>query len=86
MLQQDTTTCYLCCKKTKLDEHHVCNGGGLRTKSDMYGGVVYLCRECHDEVHRKYGLRALIKSRYQYLFEQEYGHDMWLKLFKKNYL
>lgn len=86
LLQADETKCFLCGKKGTLDTHHICNGGGLREKSDVYGGTIKLCRECHREVHEKYGLRELLKSRYQYLFEEEYGHEMWQKLFRKNYL
>lgn len=86
IMQKDIDKCYLCGKTGQLDTHHVCNGGGLRLKSELHGGVVKLCRNCHREVHEKFGLRELLKMRFQYLFEQSYGHDMWMKLFKKNYL
>lgn len=45
-----TGYCYICHKWTTLEVHHVFNGA-YRKKSEKYGAVVEICRECHDDLH-----------------------------------
>ena len=42
--------CEICHKWTALEVHHVFNGA-FRKKSEQYGAVVEICRECHDDLH-----------------------------------
>ena len=66
--------------------------GRFRNKSEQYGLWVYLCASCHvtgnEAVHSARGipysnyLRKIAQER----FEMVYGHDKWMKEFKRNWL
>lgn len=45
--------CDICLKWRTLERHHVFNGA-FRTKSEEYGAVVEICRECHDDLHHRH--------------------------------
>ena len=49
MIDGEFHPCFLCGKKA-TERHHVF-GGPNRSKSERYGLVVWLCRECHDSLH-----------------------------------
>lgn len=45
--------CEICHKWRALEHHHVFNGA-FRNKSEQYGAVVEICRECHDDLHHRH--------------------------------
>lgn len=45
--------CDICLKWRTLERHHVFNGA-FRSKSEQYGAVVEICRECHDDLHHRH--------------------------------
>ena len=45
--------CEICHKWRALERHHVFNGA-FRSKSETYGAVVEICRECHDDLHHRH--------------------------------
>lgn len=45
--------CDICLKWRTLERHHVFNGA-FRSKSEEYGAVVEICRECHDDLHHRH--------------------------------
>ena len=45
--------CFICGKFTPLEEHHVWHGTANRRLADKDGLTVYLCPECHRELHDK---------------------------------
>ena len=45
--------CEICHKWRTLERHHV-YGNGFRNKSEQYGAVVEICRECHDDLHHRH--------------------------------
>ena len=45
--------CDICLKWRALERHHVF-GASFRDKSEKYGAVVEICRECHDDLHHRH--------------------------------
>lgn len=80
-------TCRIC-GRAAADRHHVF-GGAKRKKSEEYGLVVWLCRECHDRVHFGESGRKLmdaLRKEAQAKFEREHPDKDFLKEFGRNYL
>ena len=75
------------CGKPATDRHHI-YGGPNRPKSEKYGLVVYLCRECHDKVHfgkdRSYMDRLHVYG--QNLFRHLHPNLHFEPIFHRNYL
>lgn len=78
--------CFICGKYGECDKHHIFNGHGMRGKSEEDQCFVYLCRECHDQVHRNADLRILLKKFGQLIFERWETHDAFMGRYRKNYL
>ncbi len=81
--------CYLCGKRIGLEKHHIMSGTANRKLSEKYGLWVWLCHDCHTgkggaQYERSIGDR--LKMIAQREFEKVHGHDMWMDLFRKNYL
>lgn len=80
--------CYLC-GRLATDRHHLINGLAYRSKADDYGLVVWLCRECHNEVHYGKNSRALMdrfRKEAQMRFEREHPDLDFTKIFRINFL
>jgi len=78
--------CYLCGSGCSLTPHHCMKGTGNRKLADKYKLIVPLCIQCHKELHdNNKGERYLIEIA-QKLFESKYSHELWMKVFMKNYL
>lgn len=45
--------CYLCGRRDGLEVHHCIHGTANRRLSDKDGLTVYLCRDCHRDLHDK---------------------------------
>lgn len=84
-LVNDWDVCYLC-KGIATEKHEVYNGGGYRDTSKRYGLVVPLCVSCHRKVHNNASLRKNMKAKVQVIFEREFSHEEYMRLFKKNYV
>ncbi|MBQ9228755.1 MAG: hypothetical protein IJ168_07995 [Eubacterium sp.] len=90
ILQNDDTACWLCGRYIAAggDWHHVFNAANKK-RSERYGLMVKLCRECHDELHAgKHGQMAALKKRVQREAMQHYGWSaqQFITLFGKSYL
>lgn len=90
---QTKNICYLknCKCSGKLETHHTMNGNGIRKLSEQYGLKVMLCQYHHtmggkDCVHENAHLRTILKMDSQKAFEDKYGHDKWMEVFRKDYL
>ncbi len=79
--------CRLCGEWRRLELHHVF-GGCYRKKSETYGMVILICRECHDKLHfapdSAERMRKL-RARYQAIFERRYPNLSFLKVFGRNW-
>ena len=88
ILQTTREMCYLCHAFGATEEHHVFNNNPNRKLSDKYGLTVYLCPQCHRNVHSEYGLREHLKQTAQREAMKKYGWsvDDFRRIFGKNYL
>lgn len=81
--------CYVCKTTFGLHKHHVL-GGRNRKASDKHGLCVNLCGPHHnlsnEGVHFNPKLDLELKQLAQRKFEEEHGHDEWMKVFGRNYL
>lgn len=77
--------CYICGCTQGLEVHHMLHGI-RRKKADKYNLVCYLCRDCHKALHDR-GLHDLeLEQEAQRKFEAQYGHELFMREFGKNYL
>lgn len=90
-LLSNERVCYRCGTTLNLQKHHIYNGG-LRKLADAYGCWVWLCMDCHvgsRGVHTTHGGRVYwdsLKAECQRKFEEEYTHEEFMKLFRRNNL
>lgn len=80
---EDLTKCYFC-GKPKEDLHELLPGRN-RLNSMRYGYVLPVCRSCHEELTNNNDLSNKWKAHCQVHFEDKYGEDQWLSVFKKSY-
>lgn len=87
---QHARCCWACGRLEPLEEHHIFFGP-YRTKSEKYGMKVWLCPEHHrmqpSGVHggnRQLDLR--LKKAAQIRFEQMFGHELFMRVFGRNWL
>ena len=52
--------CEICHRYGALDKHHI-YGAGKRNTSEKYGAVIWICRDCHNDLHHRH------PARYQWL-------------------
>ena len=77
--------CYLCHRYGNTQTHHMLHG--IRRKAaDKYGLTVYLCADCHRELHDHGRDDLYLEQVAQEEFELRHGHDKFLEVFGKNYL
>ena len=86
---QTRKECFLCKRTDDLQCHHVF-GAANRKWSEYYGLKIWLCSPHHNMsdagVHFNKALDREIKQIAQREFEDEYGHDAFMKIFGRNYL
>ncbi len=79
----------LICGSPYVEEHHVFEGS-RRQASEVYGMKVYLCQKHHrgrpKGVHANTAFASWLKKSAQQVFERQYGHDLFMQVFKKSYL
>lgn len=91
IITDDMQTCFICGGRA-TEKHHIMHGySGLDRKlSERYGLTVGLCHRCHNEppngVHFNAGVDNWLKRKAQTAFEAEHSHELWQRLFMKNYL
>lgn len=74
------------CGKPKTDIHEIFYGNANRQKSKDWGMCLPLCRECHRKVHASKAARLYTQYCGQKRFEQLYGHEKFMEVFKKDYI
>jgi lysyl-tRNA synthetase class I len=80
--------CAECGATWNIEKHHVFNGPN-RKISEKYGMVEDLCPECHRGaagIHFNKEMAIRYKQKHQILFEDRYGHEMFMRLIGRNYL
>ena len=80
--------CAICHKWGALERHHVFNGA-FRSKSEEYGAVVEICRECHDDLHHHHPAKYVwLKREWQdkLMAWNEWTEDDSIREFGRNYL
>lgn len=86
IIQKDTSKCAICGQKKKLDWHHVRCGNQSREKSEKWGLMLALCRNCHINLHSSGALKLKWQKIAQEKFTALYGDEKWMKEFRKDYL
>lgn len=93
IITDDFEHCYLCDRYLnpyEVNKHEAFFGRGNREQSMRYGLVVPLCDNCHTKgnmsVHKNFFADIKIKQIAQKAFEDKFGHDVFMAVFKKNYL
>ena len=86
---QKEKECFFCGSTVWLEEHHIF-GGALRKKSERFGLKVWLCHNDHNEppngVHHNMTVNLKLKQIGQKAFEENHGHETFIKEFYKNYV
>lgn len=80
--------CEICQKWRELEKHHV-YGAGKRMVSERYGAVVFICRECHDDLHHHHPSQYLwLKKDWQRRLMTEHEWDVYdfIRVFGRSYL
>ena len=86
---QREKVCFFCGCRVGLEEHHVL-GGPNRKWSDKYGLTIYVCNYHHTDL--KEGVQynkernQSTKRLAQIAFEARHSHELWMEIFKKNYI
>lgn len=88
IITNDLKHCIVCGKSK--DALHEVFYGAYRHVSIKYGMVIPLCLKHHTEglksVHKDRGLDLYYKKKAQAIFEEYYGHDLFMKEFKIDYI
>lgn len=85
----DDNRCFLCGSRRNLELHHIMHGSANRRLSTKWNLVCWLCAEHHRGrfgVHQNAQLDEKLKQVGQKAFEDIHSRELWMKLFKKNYL
>lgn len=85
MLTDNLDVCYICDRNRKDDLHEIFPGCN-RKKSMQWGMVIPICRICHGIWEFDEELRAKIQKQAQEIFEEKYGHELFMAEFKRNYI
>ena len=85
LISSSHDTCFLCGKRGVTHKHH-CLHGSRRKKADEFGLTVYLCPQCHQELHDHGNHDLELKKLAQEKFEEVFGHEAFMDAFGKNYL
>lgn len=88
ILQGETTTCKLCGWGGDLARHHVFEGSANRRQSAKYGLWVWVCPDCHKDIHERPEAYRRFKQNAQEAAQDFYGWsvDDFRRIFGKNYL
>lgn len=84
IITEDMDHCYIC-GRPSVHKHEVFYGASRQASKD-WGMVVPLCLTCHQRIHEKQDEDVELKKTAQRIYEGEYGHEVFMKVFHKNYL
>lgn len=84
ILTDNLKICYICNEKKKDDLHEVF-GGSNRQKSMIWGLVIPICRECHDEWDVNKSLRKQIQQKTKEEFIKRNTKEKFREEFGKYY-
>ena len=48
--------------------------------------TVHVCATCHQLIHNDQNIDIILKKRAQHIFEDKWGREKFMEVFKKNYL
>lgn len=83
----DRRQCFICGAHYPLEKHHLLHGFARRKVADRYGLVVYLCHQCHRNLHDKGTYDRALQEYAQRYFEANYGsREDFRREFGKSYL
>ena len=88
IVQQVWDECYLC-GRPATEVHHILGGTANRKLSERYSLVVHLCHNCHlgaDGAQYAPEVNRRLKMEAQIAFEEIYGHEKWMQIFRRNYI
>jgi len=84
--------CAECGSQYCIEKHHVF-GAANRKISEKYGFVEDFCPSCHREnskdkkgIHFNKAMMLRYKQKHQRIFEEQFGHEAWMELIRRNYL
>lgn len=87
IIQTGEKKCFISGSQINLEQHHCIHGFANRKIADKYGLWVWLRSDIHRLLHDKdKDLDRKLECVAQKAFEEKYSHEMWMKLFGKNYL
>ena len=81
--------CFVCGSTRELELHHIMHGTANRRLATRYQLTCWLCRTHHTGrfgVHTNAQLNRQLQQAAQTAFEKTHSHEMWMKIFGKNYL
>lgn len=75
------------CSTCFAQTHEVFEGTGRRQLSIRYGMQIKVCNDCHRDIqqHPLQRRDLELKKEFQAKFEQEYGHEVYMKSFGRDY-
>ena len=73
------------CGRPSHHYHHVF-GAANRKHSETYNLKMRLCYQCHERIHNDKSLDIHFKQIWQTVFETEYSHELFMKIFGRNWL
>lgn len=83
---QDCKECYLCGRSDSLECHHAIHGTANRKLADQDGLTVWLCAECHTNLHQRGWHDNELKQVAQTVWELIYGtREEFIKRYGKSY-
>lgn len=83
---QDSKECYLCGRSDSLECHHAIHGTANRKLADQDGLTVWLCVECHTNLHQRGWQDNELKRMAQTVWERTYGtREEFIKRYGKSY-
>lgn len=88
----DDNRCFICgasrSESVPLEKHHCLHGTALRKLADRYRLWVYLCHECHVNLHDHGAGDFELECRAQRAYEMKYqcSHDEFREVFGKSWL
>lgn len=77
--------CYRCGKYNPTDWHHIFNASNKK-KSEQYGAMIKVCRDCHNVIHEK-EMNDVKKMGQEFVMaEYDMSVDEFRSIFGRNYL
>ena len=83
---QKERECAICETTIGLECHHVIHGTFNRRNSEKYGLKIWVCRRCHEYIHRERTADLALIKMAQRKFEETHTRDEFRSIFGKNWL